>query len=449
MRIKSLTIMLTLITVFAVIGLYLNFPVGGSGKGTESGTDDDRISIAQAEPDLLRKRIEEATDAAQFKLIAEELLKLSPAKPVNDLMRLLLDRWIERDLATALDFARDLRATAAGQSLLEYALTEAGYFDFRGVMGWINRQLQSSRPGLVALLYESVGRDNPGYALRFIDLLGESDFKERILRSLLEEWGQQDPAAALSWMSGQELPSALADLKASLWSTLMDRDPQEAGSLIRGMQPSHEKYTLARKYAELIANKDIQAGAAWARSLDDADSYGIAITAVYEAWFQKEPDKALIMEQVLFESDNGLRDRLINEIALDIANDNPAELALMIDRLPESAQPDVAEKAVRFWKDRDLGGALQWVNRLASGPVKDRTARIMVEHLLVSSDKEGAMSLASAIWNDSIRYESVRNATAYLYQRNPAEAEQMLEGIYFLSETEKQSIRRHLRQTYQ
>jgi hypothetical protein len=72
-----------------------------------------------------------------------------------------------------------------------------------------------------------------------------------------------------------------------------------------------------------------------------------------------------------------------------------------------------------------------------------------VEHLLVSSDKEGAMSLASAIWNDSIRYESVRNATAYLYQRNPAEAEQMLEGIYFLSETEKQSIRRHLRQTYQ
>jgi hypothetical protein len=72
----------------------------------------------------------------------------------------------------------------------------------------------------------------------------------------------------------------------------------------------------------------------------------------------------------------------------------------------------------------------------------------MVEDILLRSDKETAMSLASTIQGAATRYESVKSAAEYLYQRNPAEAQQMLEGISFLSESEKESISGHLRRTY-
>lgn len=449
MRIKSSSFVAILVVLIAATAyFYVGLDFRDRKEYRKGGVGNSMSRPEAANFDEFHKKINEASGSSQFEAIADELVKKLPDERAHRLMELLLDRWIEQALGAALDFISDLEEKDPGQTLLQYALVEGAYFDFHKVMDWVNRQPESRRRHLSSLLYENVGKDNPEYALSFIELVEAGEFKELVMRALLEQWWRRDPAAALSWMSTQELPQALADLKSSLLSELMDRDPQEAGGLIRNMQPGHEKNSLARKYADLIAGTDIQAAAGWARSLDDADSYGIALTAVYEAWFQKEPDKKLIMEQVLFESDSELRDRLINEIALDIANNNPEELASVVERLPESAQPDVAEKAVRFWKDRDRQQALQWVNSLASGPVRDRATKVMVEDFLLRSDQEGAMSMASTIQDGSMRYESVKSAAAYWYQRNPAEADQMLEGISFLSESEKESISRHLRQTY-
>lgn len=454
MRIKMpLTIVAPLVLLSITIVFfcfhYYQGRLSGESRNSELAEAGSRYSPSDANFDALHKRIDEAVDSGQFKMIAREVLDtISPGEPVNRLMSLLLDRWIEKDMVAALDFVSHLEREGQQETLLRYTLIEGGYLDFRRVMDWISQQSEPKRQGLAALLYEGVAKDNPEYALGFIDLLSDEDVKERIVRLVLEQWAERDIAEAVSWAYGQALPQTLDDVKRALLSRLIEQDAQEAGAVIREMQAGHEKNTVARKYANLLARTDVQAAANWARSLDDRDAYGIALTAVYEAWFRSETDKKLIMEQVLVESDSDLRDRLINEIALDIANSNPAELAHMIDRLPTTSQQDVAEKAVRFWKERDPQQTLNWVNGLPSGPVRDRASKVMVEDFLLRGDKEGALSLALSIGERGARYESIRKIAEYWYDVNPDEARQTLNSISALTETEKEKISSGIQKTH-
>jgi hypothetical protein len=396
--------------------------------------------------EVLRKQIDEASGSAQFERLAHKVINEVSAEPMLRLLQLLLDRWIEQDLSVALDFVISLEGQEIRETLLPYALTEAGYLDFRGVLDWIGRQSEAARYKLTELLYAGIAQENPDYALELVDLLDDGEEKERIMRLVLEQWARRDIEAVLSWMDTQTLPKTLADLKASLLASLPEQHLQEAGSFIRNMQPGHEKNTMTRNHAELLARTSIQAAASWARSLDDPDAHGIALTTVYQTWLSIEPDKKLIMEQVLVESDGELRDRLINEIALHVASNNPADLAAMVDRLPVSAQQDVAEKVVLYWKEIDLRQTLDWVKNQAPSPMRDRASKFMVDDLLLKDDRRGALSLATIIGNKSMRFESVKNIVAYWYLINPAEAQQTLNGISFLSEAEKATIRAHMQQ---
>jgi hypothetical protein len=400
--------------------------------------------VSDPAAEVLQKQIDEASGSDQFERLAHEVINTMPPESIQRLLQLLLDRWIEQDLSAALDFVIRLERQEIRETLMPYALTEGGYLDFRGVLNWIGRQTEVARPGLTEMLYAGVGQENPDYALEFIDLLDDGKEKERIMRLLLEQWAQQDIDEVLAWIDTQTLPQSLADLKASLLSL---KNLQEAGELIRNMQPSHERNTLVKKHADQLARTNIQVAAGWARSLDDPDAHGIALTTVYETWLSIEPDKKLIMEQALVESDGELRDRLINEVALHVASNNPADLAAMVDRLPVSSQQDVAEKVVLYWKEIDLRQTLDWVKNQAPGPVRDRASKFMVDDLLLKDDRKGALSLATMIGNESLRFESVKNVASYWYRVNPAEAQQTLNDISLLSETEKRVISEHIRQT--
>jgi hypothetical protein len=328
------------------------------------------------------------------------------------------------------------------EPLLRYALIKGGNVDFPATLDWLTRfpMDEEKKYNLISALFEGVAKESPEYALQFLDLLAEDNFKDHIVRVLLEQWAEQDLMEAFAWANEQGPSQSLDNAVASLLFRLVDQNHPDVGVLIRNMRAGEHKDVLAKKYADLLAGTDIQAAANWARTLDDPNSYGIALSTAYEAWFRSEPDKKIIMEQVLVESDSDLRDRLINEIALDMANSDPAELAAMVPRLPESAQLDVAEKAVRFWKERNPSSAMEWVESLSPGPVKDRVSVVMVDDLVTKGDRDRALLFAGTINDESLRYESAKKVMEYWHQVNPAEAQRVVHGIPYLSEDEKQSI---------
>jgi hypothetical protein len=446
---NRLLIIVIALLIAATLYWLITADLSNDRTAVSAGTDYENAPEQPSEESIAsswHKKIDEAGTSAQFEALAHALINEAPAEGINKLMELLLDRWIEKDLAAALDFVSGIEARPMRETLLRYTLVEGGYLDFASVMNWISRQPESKSADLASLLYTEVGKDNPEHALRFIDLLTE-EVKDNVFRTLLEQWAQQDITAAFAWMNTQTLPAALENMRMSLLIRMTEQNPQMAGALIRNMQAGYEKNTAARKYAEMLAVTDIQETVRWAGSLNDADAYGIAMTALYETWFRTEPDKKLIMEQVLAESDSALRDRLINEIALDMANANPAELAAILHRLPTTSQPDVAEKTVRFWKDRNAEQAMNWVSSLAPGPVRDRASKVMIESFLFKGDRQGALSLAATIGDNRLRYDSIRNVVEYWYQANPAEARQAIEGISTLSAAEKARLSAQMQKT--
>ncbi|HEX7028877.1 MAG TPA: hypothetical protein VF268_16675 [Gammaproteobacteria bacterium] len=387
-------------------------------------------------------RINAASGAVEFQELAAEILSAAPREHIAALLELLLARWAEQDLTATLNFAAGIQDAGLRETLLRHTLIRGGEIDFPATLDWLTRFAmdKEKKYNLIAALYEGVAKESPERALRFVDLLAEDEFKDHIVRVLLEQWAEQDLMAAFAWANEQGPSQALDNALASLLFRLVDQDHPDAGVLIRNMRASEQKDALARKYADKLAATDIQMAASWARTLDDPNSYGVALSTVYESWFRSEPDKKIIMEQVLVESDNDLRDRLINEIALDMANSDPAELAEMVHRLPESAQLDVAEKAVRFWKERNQSAALDWVEGLSAGPVKDRVSAVMVEDLMTKGNRDRALLFAGTIGDQSLRYQAAKKVLEYWYQVNPDEAQRVVYGVPYLSEAEKQSI---------
>lgn len=454
MQIKTPLLIIGSIILLSALIVYLGeTPVDSQNGDMPSATNNagsgELTSHASGDPvptdssfNAFYKRINSASGSSEYKDIAYEVIAGAQREQMFMLMELLLGRWVKEDLTAALNFAGFLGDESIREVLLHYALAKGGHVDFPGALDWVIRQSfpDEKKYNLISRLYEGVAKESPEHALQFVDLLDDENFKDHMLRVLLEQWAERDMISALVWMNEQAPSQALDDARASLLFRLVEQNPQEAGALIRNMQPGSQKETLARKYAEALAKSDIESATSWARSLDDPSAYGIALTAVYETWFQNEPDKKIIMEQVLVESDSELRDRLINEVALDMANSNPAELAGMIHQLPETAQADVAEKAVRFWKERSPSETLDWVSSLDAGLVRDRTSRVMAEDLVIKGDRDRALSLAGSIKDESLRYDATKKVVEYWYQANPDEARHVVHGIPFLSEAEKESI---------
>lgn len=451
MQIKIPLLVVGSIILLSAIIVFLGAPVDSqvdpvSSGANNRGADVDRGAAvalpADSTFDAFYKKISRASTSAEFAELAYEILSAAEREQVPALLELLLARWVEHDLTAALNFAVNLVDAGIREPLLRHAFAKGGHHDFPGTLDWLTRYSfeEDKKYNLISALFEDVAKESPERALQFAELLVEENFKDHIVRVLLEQWAERDLMAAFNWANEQGPSQALDNALASLLFRLVDQDHPEAGVLIRNMRVGEQKEALARKYADKLAKTDILAAANWARTLDDPSAYGAALSTAYEAWFRTEPDKKVIMEQVLVESDSNFRDRLINEIALDMANSDPAELAAMVDRLPDSAQLDVAEKAVRFWKERNPTATLEWIEGLNSGPVKDKVSAVMVEDLVTKGERDRALLLAGSIGDKSLQYESAKKVIEYWYQADPDEARRVVHGIPYLSEAEKQSI---------
>jgi hypothetical protein len=391
----------------------------------------------------IQRLIGQAADNDDFINIANKIAEDVSAAESQNLLETLFARWVQLNVVNALDSARSFSDRNGIAAILENAIVAGGRIDFAAVYNWIGAQKNMPdgyQKALVNILYYGIGRDSQILALAFIDLLPDDAQKEQILRALVEQWASQDMQAALSWLDSREQSGPVVALKNSLLARSTQQAAETPDKAIREMQAGMEKNKLAREYAGRLARTDIAEATAWARSLDDPEAYKIALSAVFEAWVIQEPDKKIILEELLAESDSAVRDHLINEVALDIASTSPQDLAAMINQVPETAQTQVAEKVVRFWQARSHEDTLSWINGLGKGPVKDRAVSVMTEYLLDGNRSEQAIALIGEIEEKSVRYESSKKLIDRVRHKDSAEAAKLLDDMKFLSPEEKESI---------
>ena len=409
----------------------------------EEVTGQEGDSLAQQ----LRRRMDRAATVEDFVALAGEISGKLSGQKAQALLIELYRRWVKVDVNSALTSARSL--SQDNSKLLENAVVAAGTASFPVTYQWITGQPfdDQQRAGLVNALYYGVGGSLPAMVLTFIDLLPDGEQKNSITTVLVRQWAARDLQSALSWMNSRQLSGQMEQLKQSLLASDTAQDVSSSGDLIREMKAGREKDRLAREYADQLAKTDVQAATNWARSLNDPESYRIALSAVFEAWVKQEPDKKKILRELLAESDSEMRDQLINEVALDIASSNPQDLAEVFDQVPESAQAQVAEKIVRFWQVRSPEETRGWVSSLDPGPVRDRAAGVLADQYISQDKTDEALALIGEVSNSASRYDLSRKLVARLGQSNPALADEVISNAGFLSEEEKASLRDSINNT--
>lgn len=391
----------------------------------------------------LHNRIDAASSTEQFRAAADAILNDAPPEQLTPLMARLLKRWAAHDISEALQFAAGLTGEAGDEDWLKHAVVAAGRVDFARTVEWLeDESLQEGQhQSLLAALYQGAADKVPEQALEHIDSLQDDELRRNMVHKLVGLWAQQDAAAALGWLGSRvPLSEPLRQLHESLFSRFKEDHFDRAGELIQGMPVSERKRQLARDYASELAQRDIPAALKWARGLNAPESYRMALSASYEAWLRAESDKSVILQELLGESDSGFRNHLINEVALDIAANDPAELGDLVSQLPESAQGDVTEKAVRFWQERAPDEAAAWVSRLESGPAKDRGSAVLVDHFTREGDRDRVLSLLNNIEDEQVRHDAAKRATSRWYRQSPDEAREMLEQMSFLNDAEREAI---------
>lgn len=451
-----LTIVAAIIVLTAIMLLVLE-PPGQQKKisasnGSQGNVVDQSMSTDNntAEGDdiysQLRREIQQAKSNEELKALSDKIADTVPAARLPELLQSLFDHWITLDMTAALDNARRMKRHKNAGLIMDHSIVFAGQIDFPSVYNWIMNLAieEAERKALINALYYGVGKNSPGFALSFIDLLNDGSEKDLIMQSLVEQWAAKDLNSVLSWLNSKQLSESMQQLKESLVAKSVQSDSDISGELIRDMEMGEEKYQLIREYAAKLAKENFDEATAWARSLNDPEANRIAMSAIYEAWITVEPDKQKVLER-LVNSGSESKEDLINEISLNMASEDPAAVAKIIDQIPQSARPDVADRIVRFWQERNPVEALNWIDQLDGGITRDRASSAILESLLAANQNDEALSLINEMQNQSIRFAASRRLIESLNEYDPEGAISTLNGLEFLNNNEKQSILASLR----
>ena len=376
--------------------------------------------------------------------MVNEILKVKDAQRKKKLLLSMYNRWVQLDMQAALDSAIMFKEQNKNDGVLDYVLITSGKIKFPVVYKWLMARIEDEgeKKVFTNMLFYEVARDSsPAFVLTYINLIENDVLKEGIMRVLIEQWAARDLASSLSWLQTQTLPESLQGIEDSLLARSAQQEEQESiGDMIRQMNPGKEKFKKTRDYAHQLAGTDIQTATDWARSLDDPKSYKIALSVVFEAWVKQEPDKARIFEELLAESDPDVRDHLLNEVSLDIASSNPKDLADMIEMVPTSAQPEIAEKVVRFWRGRNPQETVDWVRGLNTGTTRDHATVALTDHLLNIKKFDQVIELVSKVQDKQKQYEASVKIFERMYQYSPEQAKQAMDGADYLSAEQREQL---------
>ena len=452
MSYKTLPIVFLSIVLLTVLMLLVLEPPGGSVQQSDTGVVDSEYSLNERgslntnksnlalEP--LKSEIRQVSDIEECQKLAKKIDTAIAVEDKRVLLELLLSYWLKLDTVSGLNFARSVKVNQHAGVLLGYAIHIAGGLNFTAVVGWINSldTVDVEKESLINTLYYGIGNESPISALKFIDLVDNLQVKKQIMQALLHRWYAQDSQSTLAWLDARKPDPYLEEIKIELTASVPKNSLDETGEQIRNMKTGQDKNKLTRDHANKLAGISIEQATNWARSLDDPESYKIALVVVFEEWVKQEPDKRKIFEELLTESDSNVRDHLLNEVSLDIAAGNPKDLAAMIDMVPTSAQPEIAEKVVRFWRGRNPQETVDWVSELHPGTTRDHATVAITDHLLNIKKFDQAIQLVSKVQDGLKQYETSAKVFMSMYENDPEKARNAIGSADYLSNRQREEL---------
>lgn len=186
------------------------------------------------------------------------------------------------------------------------------------------------------------------------------------------EWARQDPSAAMQWASSLE--NGKGQAMNSVIGEVAKTDPRKAAEMIGSLDAADHANayrTVAAQYGAL----DFSEAQSWIRTLP-ADQQSEALASAIGGLSNTDPTAAAAQVKLL--AAGAAKDRLIADIAGQLARKSPQEAAAFIKGESEEAQRNAMRNLMPAWTSQNPAAALEFVNSYEPGPVRDSAAQSYV-----------------------------------------------------------------------
>jgi hypothetical protein len=361
--------------------------------------------------------------AARDPLAAVRYLERGPLGPDRQmLLQVVAGAYGKRDVAAALEWARQRRgepmlvpAVIAGvaESDLDRALDLA-----LGLTSPLER-MQSVQFTVMT----RVARDDVTAEMVANRLLASDDpaIRDNLGSMVLSMWAQRAPDSAMKWLLAHQ--GAPQNAFQQLGQQLAMRDPQNAIAYTAQVAESAREQW-ANGVAQGYSQNDPQGAIDWLDRFRSEQWYARAATTLAMTVAPRDGAAAARFVDELGAEGNGVQtSQLVNMIATNWANRDPAAAAEWSVRRPTDQERDMAVRnVVSVWSAQDVNAARQWTLRLPQGAVRDGA---LTGVLMASATQRGNSidsGLLSAFASPQARQTAVLQIVQGLAYSDPAKA---------------------------
>jgi len=270
-------------------------------------------------------------------------------------------------------------------------------------------ELPNSNPSRSRLIRELLGQlaeTEPMAALKIASQIESLRDSERARVSVLEVWGRNDPAAAITWannaLEGEPARARSSQLSA-IYRGYAANNPQAAFQQALAINDDNRlrNRLLGEVIETQIESGGIQAAKLAVDRLTDPDTQNTLRRELVDEWAEFDPTAAALYVVSLGEdAPSNLKTTLVSEWA----ESDPAAAAAWLSSLSEDdpAIGRASASIIKEWTRYDLAASAEWLNSLPASPELDR-AVISYTFRAAEEDPGTAMTWAESIEDDRRR----------------------------------------------
>jgi hypothetical protein len=362
--------------------------------------------------------------AARDPLEATRQLERGPLGPERQMLLQVVARtYGKRDVAAALDWARQRRGDPMLVPAVIAGVAESDPDRALDLALGLTSPSERMESVQFAVMTSAAGDDARAETVAN-RLLASDDpaIRGNLGPMVLSMWAQRAPDSAMKWLlaHNQDAPQ---NAFQQLGQQLAMRDPQNAIAYTAQVTESAREQW-ANGVAQGYSQNDPQGAIDWLGRFRSEQWYGRAATTLAMTVAPRDGATAARFVDELGAEANGVQtSQLVNMIATNWANRDPAAAAEWSVRRPTDQERDMAVRnVVSVWSAQDVNAARQWTLRLPQGAVRDGA---LTGVLMASATQRGNSidsGLLSAFASPQARQTAVWQIVQRLAYSDPAKA---------------------------
>tara|TARA_R100000027_G_scaffold67749_1_gene68495 strand:- start:16380 stop:17720 length:1341 start_codon:yes stop_codon:yes gene_type:complete len=295
---------------------------------------------------------------------------------------------------------------------------------------WTEAYLQMApgpdRDRVLRMLLGEMAETDPAGAMKFAQSISSISESESTRRDILQAWGRNDPQSALAWIESNRgsIPSRLYSRRLESWvSGYAELDPAGAFAYVSAIETTNrgDRWMKERMIEEIVETQvranQLDEALAELQKLPEGRLRSEALEEFYSEWARQDPQGAAEHFLNNREEDS---ERVAAGLIRQWASADPVQAAEFVSSMDASdpAYQVAISSLIERWSNYDLEGPAQWLNELPPSPEIDRAVAVYSVRAS-AEDPEGAMSWAASIESEDTRGRVMQRVAAEWKESDP------------------------------